>query len=180
MKNILTDRLILRRIQSADYEDIYEYLSDPEVIQFEPYGVMTRDEVRVETGKRVNHEAFYAVCLKENSKLIGNFYLEKDEFNTYELGYVFNRRFQKQGYATEGALALLDHAFSELDARRIIAQCNPNNAASWKLLERLKFRREGHLLQNIYFKTDAENNPIWLDTYEYALLKFEWADAAHR
>jgi RimJ/RimL family protein N-acetyltransferase len=35
-------------------------------------------------------------------------------------------------------------------------------------------RREGHLLQEIYFKTDANNQPIWKDTYEYAILATEW------
>jgi RimJ/RimL family protein N-acetyltransferase len=68
----------------------------------------------------------------------------------------------------------VDYAFKELGARRIIAMCNPKNDASWRLLERLKFRREGLLLKNIYFKTDDKKEPIWLDTYEYALLKAEW------
>lgn len=176
MKPIKTDRLLIRRFASEDWSDIYEYLSDEEVIMFEPYEVMTKEQVRVETEKRVNHESFYAVCLKENGKMIGNFYLDKEEFNTYELGYVFNRSFQKKGFATEGAKALLHYAFSELDARRVTAMCNPENEASWKLLERLHFRREGHLLKNIYFKRDSDNNPIWLDTYEYALLKTEWQD----
>ena len=174
MENIITERLIIRRFESADWEDIYEYLSDEEVVKFEPYDVMTEEQVKVETEKRVDNESFYAVCLKENLKMIGNIYLDKEDFNTYELGYVFNRKFQGQGYATESAKAVLDYAFKELGARRVIAMCNPKNEASWKLLERLILRREGHLLQNIYFKTDDNNEPIWLDTYEYAILKSEW------
>lgn len=35
-------------------------------------------------------------------------------------------------------------------------------------------RREGLLLENIYFKTHSSGEPVWLDTYEYALLKSEW------
>jgi len=35
-------------------------------------------------------------------------------------------------------------------------------------------RREGHLIQNIYFKTDASGRPLWSDTYEYGLLACEW------
>ncbi|MDZ5034798.1 N-acetyltransferase, partial [Clostridium perfringens] len=50
----------------------------------------------------------------------------------------------------------------------------PKNEHSWKLLERLHMRREGLLLKNIYFKTDINGEPIWLDTYEYAILKKEW------
>jgi len=174
MENIITERLLIRRFETEDWKDIYEYLSDEEVVKFEPYDVMTEEQVKTETEKRVGHESFYAVCLKENLKMIGNIYLDKEDFNTYELGYVFNRKFQGQGYATEGVKAVLLYAFNELDARRITAMCNPKNEASWKLLERLKLRREGHLLQNIYFKTDDNNEPIWVDTYEYAILKSEW------
>jgi RimJ/RimL family protein N-acetyltransferase len=41
-------------------------------------------------------------------------------------------------------------------------------------MERLNMRREGHLLKNIFFKRDEEGNPIWNDTYEYAILAEEW------
>lgn len=175
MKKIATDRLIIRRFEAGDWADIYEYLSDEEVVKFEPYGVLTEDQVKEETMKRVGHESFYAVCLKENEKLIGNLYLGEDDFDTFELGYVFNRKYHGQGYATESAKAVMDYAFKELGARRITAMCNPKNEASWKLLERLKFRREGLLHENIYFKTDENKEPIWLDTYEYAILKSEWS-----
>lgn len=51
---------------------------------------------------------------------------------------------------------------------------NPKNSSSWKLLEHLHMRREGLHLQNIYFKTGSNGEPIWVDTYEYAILKSEW------
>ena len=98
----------------------------------------------------------------------------KGDFDTWELGYVFNRKYQGNGYDTESSEKLVDYAFSNLGARRIIAMCSPLNTRSWKLLERLKMRREGLLLQNVYFKTDYYGQPIWLDTYEYAILKSEW------
>lgn len=56
--------------------------------------------------------------------------------------------------------------------------CNPQNQSSWKLLERLGFRREGTLIRNIYFFCDEAGEPLWQDTYEYGMLKEEWrADA---
>ena len=36
-----TDRLILRRYGTFDFQDLYEYLSDSEVVKFEPYKPMT-------------------------------------------------------------------------------------------------------------------------------------------
>lgn len=174
MENIVTDRLIIRRFELTDWQDLYEYLSDEEVIKFEPYEVFSENQAREEAKNRANLESFYAVCLKENKKLIGNVYLGEGDFETFELGYVFNRHYQGNGYATESAKGIVEYAFRELGARRIIAMCNPKNDASWRLLERLKFRREGLLLKNIYFKADEKQEPIWLDTYEYALLKTEW------
>lgn len=86
---------------------------------------------------------------------------------------LINSIFQGLGYATESAKALIDYAFAQLGARRIIAMCDPKNFSSWLLLERLQMRREGTLLQNIYFKFDGNGNPIWKDTYENAILKSE-------
>lgn len=45
-----------------------------------------------------------------------------------------------------------------------------NNVNSWHLLEKLGFTREAHLCQNVYFNTDANGNPIWKDTFVYAIL----------
>lgn len=174
MENIVSDRLIIRKFNEDDWQDLYEYLCDEEVVKFEPYHIYSENEAKEEAINRANNESFYAVCLKESGKLIGNLYLAKGDFDTWELGYVFNRKYQGKGYATEGARRLLDYAFSNLGSRRIVAMCSPENTPSWKLLERLKMRREGLLLQNIYFKVDSDGQPIWLDTYEYAILKSEW------
>jgi RimJ/RimL family protein N-acetyltransferase len=78
------------------------------------------------------------------------------------------------GYATEAARAVMEDAFTGRDARRVIAMCNPLNAPSWRLLERLGMRREGHIRENIYFKEDATGEPVWQDTYEYGILAVEW------
>ena len=176
MVKLSSERLIIRRFEQNDWQDLYEYLSDDEVVKFEPYEAFSLEQAKEETNYRITDDNFYAVCLKDNGKLIGNLYLSKGDFNTFELGYVFNKNYQKQGYATESVKALLDYAFADLGARRVAAMCNPINTSSWKLLERVKFRREGHLIKNIYFKKDESNNPIWQDTYEYAILNEEWIE----
>lgn len=168
------DRLIIRRFKETDWEDLYEYLSDEEVVRFEPYEIFSKEAAKEEAVRRVNDCDFYAVCLKEDGKLIGNLYLGKCDFNTFELGYVFNKKYHKKGYAYESGRALIDDAFRNQGARRVIAMCSTNNISSWKLLERLKMRREGLLLQNVSFKKDSSGEPIWFDTYEYAILKSEW------
>jgi RimJ/RimL family protein N-acetyltransferase len=170
---ITTERLIIRRFTRDDWQDLYEYLSNKNVVFYEPYDVLTEEQCKEEAINRSNNESFWAVCLKSN-KVIGNLYFEKKDFDAWELGYVFNEKFHNRGYATESVKALFNYAFTELGARRIIAMCSPKNEPSWKLLERMNMRKEGHRLQTVYFKKDENDQPIWLDTYEYALLASEW------
>jgi RimJ/RimL family protein N-acetyltransferase len=171
---IKSERLVIRRFKPEDWRDIHEYLSDKDVVRFEPYETFCEEESREEAICRSESEAFLAVCLKDSGKVIGNLYFEKQKYDTYEIGYVFNKNYWHKGYATESARALIDHAFKELKARRIIAKCDQKNDASWKLLERLHMRREASMLQNVYFKTDVNNEPVWKDTYAYGILAFEW------
>lgn len=172
-----TKRLIIRRFCRNDWQDLHEYLSDEKVIEFEPYSVFSQEEVIKEAERRTHDDSFWAVCLKENNKLIGNLYFcqqEPNKFMTWEIGYVFNRLFNGKGYATESALRLLQYGFEECKAHRIVAHCNPKNTSSWRLLERLHMRREGHFIQKAFFKYNEQGNPIWHDAYEYAMLLEEW------
>lgn len=169
-----TNRLVLRKFNKSDWSDLYEYLSDKNVVKFEPYDTLTIDVCKREAARRSKNDDFWAICVKGTGKLIGNIYLSKQDFDTWELGYAFNAKYHGKGYATEAAKALVEIVFKEKNARRVIARCNPLNVPSWKLLERLGLRREGHLVQNIWFKKDEKGNPIWVDTYEYGILASEW------
>lgn len=177
METIETKRLTIRRFTPNDWEDLYEYLSDEEVVKFEPYGTLSLEACKIEAISRTGNPAFWAVCLKESGKVIGNLYFTQEspvEFMTWELGYVFNANYQHHGYATESSEALIKYAFEQMGVRRIIACCDPKNTASWRLLERLNMRREAHQLSNVYFKQDDQGNPIWKDTYQYAILASEY------
>jgi len=169
-----TERLLLRRFSPDDWQDLFEYLSQEAVVKYEPYEIFTEEASKHEAVRRAENPDFWAVCLRDCEKLIGNVYLSKQEFDTWELGYVFNENFHGMGLCAEAVRALLDAVFDKQNAHRVVAMCNPLNIASWKLLERLKFRREGHLTKNIYFKKDETGNPIWSDTYEYGILAEEW------
>lgn len=164
-----TERLILRRYREGDLGDLYEYLSDPEVVRYEPYRVMGMEEVQEELKERIASQEMIAVELKSTGKMIGNVYLGKREFDTLEMGYVFNREFWGFGYAAESCQALMEKAFLD-GIHRIYAECDPENEHSWKLLERLGFAREGHLRANVWFWKDEDGNPIWKDTYIYGIV----------
>jgi RimJ/RimL family protein N-acetyltransferase len=86
-----------------------------------------------------------------------------------ELGWVLDPGHTGHGYATEAVRALLDHCFSELGVHRVVANCFLGNATSWRLMERLGMRREGHAVAESLHRSGK-----WLDTLTYALLAVEW------
>ena len=55
----------------------------------------------------------------------------------FEIGWAISKDYRNQGYATEGAKALLDYCFGELKARRIIALTNRKNKASMRVMEKI-------------------------------------------
>ena len=164
-----TERLILRRYRESDLHDLYAYLSDPEVVKFEPYKPKTLEETKKNLQWRISADEMIAVELKREARMIGNVYLGKRDFQSLEIGYVFHKAYWGKGYAKESCEALIGKVFSE-GIHRIYAECDPLNTASWKLLESLGFEREAHLKENVYFWKDENNNPIWKDTYIYARL----------
>lgn len=173
MKELKTERVHLRQFKESDSSDLYDYLSDTEVVKYEPYKAFSKEEAMKEAARRAESTEFFAVCL-ENGKVIGNVYFSKGAFDTWMIGYVFNRQYWGQGYASESVKAVIEYGFTELGVHRITALCNPENEASWHLLERVGMRREGVLKKNVYFWKDEQGVPIWQDTYEYALLKDEY------
>ena len=164
-----TERLILRRYKEEDLQDLFEYLSDKEVVEYEPYRPLTLNETKENLEWRIGTEEMIAVELKDSHKMIGNVYMGKREFEALEIGYVFNRNYWGHGYALESCKALMQQAFSN-GIHRIYAECDPYNKRSWKLLEALGFQREAHLRKNVYFWKDENDNAIWKDTYIYAKL----------
>lgn len=167
-----TERLILRRYHEGDLQDLFEYLSDAKVVEFEPYKPMSMDETKENLAWRIGTDEMIAVELKSSHKMIGNVYMGKREFGALEIGYVFNRNYWGKGYALESCQTLIRQAFSN-GIHRIYAECDPDNISSWRLLEALGFRREAHFKQNVWFWQDDNGKPIWKDTYVYARLDIE-------
>lgn len=169
MKEIITERLVLRQFKESDYDDLFEYLSQLEDNEFEGYPGITYENGREHLQYRVGSEEFYAIELKQSSKVIGNIYYGNRDFDSKEVGYIVNQNYQREGYASEALRAVIENAFAN-GVHRIFAECDPRNTCSWKLLEKVGLEREAHFKQNIYFHKDENGNPRWKDTFVYAIL----------
>lgn len=164
-----TKRLLLRALSAEDLADFHEIMSDPDVVRFEPYSPMTLGESERELGSRAGNPEFIGIVDSESGKLIGNIYLGRRDYSALELGFLLGSRYWGKGFAREACEALIPESFSR-GVHRIYAECDPENTASWRLLERLSFKRVAHLTRNVYFRTDTDGRPVWKDTYIYSLL----------
>lgn len=63
-----TERLVLRRYKKEDLQDLFEYLSDKEVVEYEPYKALTLDETKENLEWRIGTNEMIAVELKNPTK----------------------------------------------------------------------------------------------------------------
>ncbi len=167
-----TKRLIIRKFSANDSNDLFEYLSLPDTYIFEPGNPITKEEAYNLCIERSKGDSFYAVELRDTHKMIGHLYFAQTEpidFQTWELGYIFNPKFMNKGFCTESSKEIIQFAFNDLKAHRVEAFCNPLNDASWHVLENIGMKREGFFKEKAFFRRDSENNPIWHDCYAYGI-----------
>jgi ribosomal-protein-alanine N-acetyltransferase len=171
---LTTERLIIRPFQESDYKDLHGYLSLKETYRFEPGEPISLEKAKEIAAERARGTEFWAVTLKDESKtLIGHvsfIQIEPKDFLTWEIGFIFNPSFQNKGYATEASRALIANAFKKLKAHRVVGYCSPENIPSWKVLEKCGMTREALRRKNAFFRKDENGEPIWFDSYEYAIL----------
>ena len=145
-----TDRLILRRLDERDVDEIFAMRSDPEVMRF-----IRAPQNRVETVNWLNlvssrwesdHIGFCAIVEKETGKFVGWCGLwQLKETNELEIGYAIAKNAWGIGFATEAARVFLRYAFEQLKTGKIVAVAEPENASSRRVMEKLgmKFVRLG-------------------------------------
>lgn len=167
-----TNRLVLRQIIKEDADEMFALRSNPEIMQYIPREMPKTidDAVKhieymqglLESGECIN----WAICLKNDQKLIGNigYFRMQPENHRAEIGYMLNPDFHGQGVMQEALTEIIRYGFENMKLHSIEAVTDPENFASWKLLEKNGFIREGH------FKEDCYWQGKYLDSYVYSLL----------
>jgi len=143
---LATPRLCLRRFVPADAVALADLDSDPLVMQHISGGRPTpRQRIEQEILPRwISHYApascigYWAAESLPDGEFIGWIHLRPDRFTPedMELGYRLLRRVWGRGLATEGAIALLDHAFRREGIEWISARTLAANQASRRVMEK--------------------------------------------
>lgn len=132
-----TERLILREMNNNDFEALCKILLDEETM-YAYQGAFTIEEAhnwlnsQLERYKNYGY-GLWAVVLKENNEMIGQCGLSiqtwKDS-KVLEVGYLFQRNYWHQGYATEAAIASKEYAFNVLNANEVSSIIRTTNTQS--------------------------------------------------
>ena len=166
-----TSRLILRQLTEADFDNLVELDSDPEVMRFINGGVATSLEAIAEKFlpeilsyyDLYENLGFWAVIEKTSQEFIGWVILRPEsrfkiaqllgvvEPDAIEIGYRLRRASWGQGYATEAAQSLVNKSRKHWPDHKIVAWALPENRASVNVMEKL-----GLVLSNEYILTEAD------------------------
>ncbi|MEE9441736.1 MAG: GNAT family N-acetyltransferase [candidate division Zixibacteria bacterium] len=173
---ITSDRIILRRYTHEDAQDIFEFVSQPSVAKVTSDNIeATEDGIKKYIDLQNSYQPFekekvfdLAIERKEDGKVMGLLTLICRDQKQGAIGWALGTEYRGQGYATEGAKALMNYGFRSLDLHRIQADTSSGNSASWKIMESLGMRREAQLREAVYEESE------WWDKYIYALLADEW------
>lgn len=143
-----TERLILRRWEESDAEDLYKYASNPDVGPIAGWPAhQSLDESRDVIKNVFDGKEAYAVCLKEDGKAIGAIELKlnghtdmTDRDDECEMGYWLGKPFWGQGIIPEAVKEMLRHAFEDCGMQKVWIGYYEGNTKSKRVQEKCGFK----------------------------------------
>ena len=151
---IKTQRCILRKLETADFRQLYENVySDEKVSRYMSWDrhmspSETREYlIRWQEYYKDPSECYWGIFLSDSGALIGTIYLypENRKAGIGFLSYCLGSKFWKNGYGAEAVRAVLEYGFNTLGYYGITALCAKSNTHSYNLLLRSGFTFDGCL-----------------------------------
>lgn len=175
---IRTKRLVLRPYLESDLEAVLDVESREDVVRYLRWGPMDREAAVAYLERRMAQTEIdgstgaiiVAASIWPDDRVIGEFMLKLiDEMSRQgEIGWTVHPDVQGRGYAGEGAREMLRLGFDDLGLHRIIAEADPRNEASLRLMDRLGMRREAEFRDAEFIKGE------WVGATVCAILEDEW------
>ncbi len=172
-QNIETERLILRRLNENDADEILAMRGNPETMKYIPRPLAkTREDALTHIAtieeKIVNNTGInWGITIKGSSKIIGiiGHYSIIPENHRAEIGYMSLPESNGKGYMSEAVKAVVAYGFEQMNLHSIEAIIDPENIASERVLQKNGFVKEAHIRENLLWEGS------YLDTVIYSLLK---------
>ena len=178
---VRTERLILREFVKSDFDAVFAYSSDPKVTRYLFFGPRDQEstaeyleELLASQIEQPRTRFELAVEEAASGRVIGACDLSVIEANAVDLGYMLGTQDWGKGYATEISLALLEAAFRELRAERVISTVDVNNGASIRVLEKIGMRWEA------VFRKHRRAKNRWWDCHMFVMPREVWENSRSR
>ena len=173
MEPIETPRIILRRLEMGDAQDVFEYGRDPEVarhVLWDPYESVSDARWYIRSMQRKYRSlapASWGIELKANGRIVGTigYMWHNQEHSSTEVGYSLAREMWNQGLMTEALKTVIEYTFRTLHINRIEAQHELTNPASGAVMRKCGMVQEGILRQRLC------NKGRYVDVALYAILR---------
>lgn len=139
---ICTKRLLLRRARESDVDAFFAIMSDAETMRYwstTPHRSIetTRAWVRsmIDADPAVSDE----FVIEHEGRAVG----KVGAYRLPEIGFILRRDLWGKGIMTEAATALIEHLFRARDVTELVADVDPRNVGSLRVLSRLGFVEYG-------------------------------------
>lgn len=176
MKELETERTVLREWIEEDCYDLYEYAKGTKVgpmAGWVPHENVDKSKEIIQLFIKDNDT--WAICLKETGKVIGSIGMHPDKKRNYDsekvkmLGYVLSEEYWGQGIMAEACKEVIRFAFEELCLEILSVYHFSTNTQSKRVIEKLGFKYEGTLRKS--FKLPGGTI---VDSLLYSMLKEEY------
>ena len=166
---LTTPRFILRPLVRADAAALFASFSDDDHMRWWSCAPFRSEAELADWLCDPNWPGrSWAMVPKEGGLAVARLVAHPKDSGMSEIGYLVARGHERRGIAREGLSALLDQLFRVECQRRVMADVDPDNAASNGLLESLGFTCEGRLRAQWHTHIGVRDSLIW------GLLRDEW------
>lgn len=146
---LTTNRLVLRQLTPEDEIGIFTIRSNAVIAEYLDRPLYTKlEEARefiekINRGIKHNEWIYWAICLKENSKLIGTICLWKisEGQSKAEIGFELLPEYHGKGIMTQAVSKVLEYGFNTMNLHIIDGEVAPNNKKSIKLMKKFNFEK---------------------------------------
>ncbi|MBQ6653967.1 MAG: GNAT family N-acetyltransferase [Erysipelotrichaceae bacterium] len=164
---IETERLIIREMVPDDVPNLRQWMGDEQIYEYWGKGPSKAEkdpELLFEKPKRLTKSFHLGIAEKKTNRVIGDIWvylIENDRMASVALRLA--RSAQGKGYGTESLSAMTGFCFEKTELQRLWAEVDVRNTASWRMLEKCGYQREGMIRQGKMVNT-------WCDYYIYGIL----------
>lgn len=182
-KTLETDRLILRKFQIDDAEQMFcNWASDTEVTKYMPWEPHPNvDYTRMLLAEWIGRYSSlsnynWVIELKEEGEVIGSISVVRldEKIEAAEVGYCMSRAWWGYGIMPEALRAVILYLIEEVGLNRVAATHDRNNTKSGRVMEKAGMKYEGTL------RAAGRNNQGIGDRVYYAILKDDLAKGIRR